>query len=111
MQVVVKFKAISLDILSPLRAIPISPMVLLPITPAMHWLREDFWKVQTILHPAGNTDSARLRKRLQTCRYVNAITPKITAFNDEFAEVDAYPELETLVLRHVRIAFGHAALN
>src|SRR5215510_7619027 len=63
------------------------------------------------LHPAGNADSARVRKRLQTCHYIHAITPEITAFNDKFAKVDAYAEFDPLILRRVRIVFGHAALN
>jgi len=72
------------------------------------------FSLRVFLDPPGNPDSARLRKRLQTCRYVNAITPETIgtdSLNDEFAKVDAYSELETLVLGHLRIAFGHAALN
>src|SRR5262245_19659365 len=56
-------------------------------------------------------NSNAIRKRLQTCRYIHAIAPEIAVFNDKFAKVDAYAEFDPLILRRVRIAFGHAALN
>src|SRR5262249_15700272 len=75
-------------------------------------LERDFqFSLGVFLHPAGNADSARVRKRLQTCRYIHAIAPEITVFNDKFAKVDAYAEFDPLIPRRVRIAFGHAALN
>ena len=43
--------------------------------------------------------------------YIHAITPEITVFNDKFAKVDTYAEFDPLILRRVRIVFGHAALN
>src|SRR5262249_40146083 len=77
-----------------------------------HIVERDFdFSLCVFLHPAGNADSARVRKRLQTCHYIHAITPEITVFNDKFAKVDAYAEFDPLILRRVRIVFGHASLN
>src|SRR5262249_34817614 len=76
-----------------------------------HIVERDFeFSLCVFLHPAGNADSARVRKRLQTCHYIHAITPEITVLNDKFAKVDAYAEFDPLILRRVRIVFGHAAL-
>src|SRR6516165_1886475 len=38
-------------------------------------------------------------------------SPQKSVFNDKFAKVDAYAEFDPLILRRLRIVFGHAALN
>src|SRR3954466_14949129 len=62
------------------------------------------------MYPAGNANPARLRQRLQTCRYVYSVTPKVVAIKNELPEVDAHTKLDSLVLWHVSVARGHAAL-
>ena len=58
-----------------------------------------------------NTNAARLRNGFETCRHVDTAAKYVSIMFDDIADVDSYPELDSIVWRNVSIAFDHTALN
>jgi hypothetical protein len=63
-----------------------------------------------VAHRARNADPTRLRQRLEPCRDVDAVAVNVAVLRDHVAEVDADPEVHSLVRRHLYIAPGHTLL-
>jgi hypothetical protein len=59
----------------------------------------------------GNANAARLRNGLEACRYVDPVAEYVPVIFDNITNIDAYPELNSIVRRYVCIAIRHAALN
>jgi hypothetical protein len=59
----------------------------------------------------GDADAARLSNSLQPHRNIDPVTKDIVLFDNDITDVNADAEFDLLVLRHVDILFGHAALN
>jgi hypothetical protein len=53
----------------------------------------------------------RFRQPLKARRHVHAITPRVSAVDDDVADVDTHTELDPLFLRYVGVALVHGALN
>ena len=60
---------------------------------------------------AGNTNAARLRDPLKAHRNIDCITKDVVFVDDNITDVNPDAEFDPLVLRHIDILFGHAALN
>ena len=58
-----------------------------------------------------NADTARLCNPFETHRNIDPITKDIVLFDNNITDVNADAEFDPLVLRHVDVLFGHAALN
>src|SRR2546421_575691 len=58
-----------------------------------------------------DADTARLCNPLETHCNIDPVTKDIVLFDNDITDVNADAELDPLVLRHVDILFGHAALN
>jgi hypothetical protein len=58
-----------------------------------------------------NADTAGLSDPFETHRNIDPVTKDIVLFDNDITDVNADAELDPLVLRHVDILFGHAALN
>src|SRR5437016_4263535 len=58
-----------------------------------------------------NADTARLCDPFETHCNVDPITKDIVLFDNDITDVNADAEFDPLVLRHVDVLFGHAALN
>jgi hypothetical protein len=63
------------------------------------------------LRVIGDANAARLRDPLKAHRNIDPVTKDIVLFDDYITDVNADAELDPLVLRHIDILFGHAALN
>ena len=59
----------------------------------------------------GNANPTRLRDPFEPRCDIDPVTKDIVLFDDYIADVNADAELDPLVLRHIDILFGHAALN
>ncbi len=64
-----------------------------------------------LLHPRRHTDPTWVRKTLQPCCHVHAITEDVIPVDDYVPLVYAHPKLDTLVSGHFGIAIGHPALD
>ena len=58
-----------------------------------------------------DADTAGLCNPFETHRNIDPVTKDIVFFDNNITDVNADAEFDTLVLRHVDILFGHAALN
>jgi hypothetical protein len=58
-----------------------------------------------------DADTARVCNPLETHCNIDPVTKDIVLFDNDITDVNADAELDPLVLRHVDILFGHAALN
>jgi len=58
-----------------------------------------------------DADTARLCNPFETHCNIDPVTKDIVLFDNDITDVNADAELDPLVLRHVDILFGHAALN
>ena len=58
-----------------------------------------------------NADTARLCDPFETHCNIDPVTKDIVLFDNNITDVNADAEFDPLVLRHVDILFGHAALN
>jgi hypothetical protein len=63
------------------------------------------------LRVVGDANAARLRDSLKAHRDIHCITQDVVFVDDYIADVNADAELDPLILRHIDILFGHAALN
>jgi len=63
------------------------------------------------LRVVGDADAARLRDPLQARSDVDAVAKDIIVIDDDVTDVNADAELDPVVLRHVGILPGHAALD
>src|SRR5262249_10324746 len=63
------------------------------------------------LHPSRHADAPRLCQTLQTRSHVDPVSKDVFPVDDDVALVDAHPELDTLLLRHLGITFRHPTLN
>jgi chemotaxis regulatin CheY-phosphate phosphatase CheZ len=72
-------------------------------------------EAQLIQHLVANNpadaNAARSGQRLQARRDIDAITKDIVAVDDDVADIDADPKLESLIGRNAGITLGHAALD
>ena len=59
----------------------------------------------------GNANPTRLCDPFETHCNIDPITKDIVVFDDNITDVNADAKLDPLVLRHIGILFGHAALN
>ena len=59
----------------------------------------------------GNANPARLCDPFETHCNIDAITKDIIVFDDNITDVNADAKFDPLVLRHIGILFGHAALD
>ena len=59
----------------------------------------------------GNANPARLCDPFETHCNIDPITKDIILFDDDITDVNADAKFDPLVLRHIDILFGHAALN
>src|ERR1700730_3259976 len=60
---------------------------------------------------AGDADATGLRNPLQPCGYVHAVAEDVATIDDDVADIDPNAKLDPLLLRHITVALGHAALN
>src|SRR6476660_8910939 len=58
-----------------------------------------------------NANPTRLRDAFETHRNIDPVTKDIVLFDNNITDVNADAKFDPLVLRHVDILFGHAALN
>ena len=58
-----------------------------------------------------DADTAGLCNPFETHRNIDPVTKDIVFFDNNITDVNADAEFDPLVLRHVDILFGHAALN
>jgi hypothetical protein len=59
----------------------------------------------------GNADTTGYCDPFETYRNIDPVTKDIVLFDNYITDVNADAELDPLVLRHIDILFGHAALN
>src|SRR5229473_1520430 len=59
----------------------------------------------------GDANTTRFCDPLETHCNIDPVTKDIVLFDNDITDVNADAELDPLVLRHVDILFGHAALN
>src|SRR5437879_13061649 len=59
----------------------------------------------------GDANAARLRDPLKAHRNIDRITKDVVIVDNDIPDVNADAELDPLVLWHIDILFGHAALN
>ena len=59
----------------------------------------------------GNANPARLRDPFETHCNIDPVTKDIVVFDDNITDVNADAKFDPLVLRHIGILFGHAALD
>jgi len=59
----------------------------------------------------GNANSTRLCDSFETHRNIDPVTKDIIVCDDNIADVNADAKFDPLVLRHIGIAFRHAALD
>ena len=59
----------------------------------------------------GDADTARLGDALEPRGDVDAVAEDIVVVDDDVADVDADAKFDPLVLRHVGVLLGHAALD
>src|SRR5262245_2428317 len=67
--------------------------------------------VDILLHPARNTNSARFGQSFQSCRYVHAVAPNVSAVNYDVPGVDAHTELDPLLLRQAGVSLADRTLD
>ena len=58
-----------------------------------------------------NADTARLCDPFETHRNIDPVTKDIIVFDNNITDVNADAKFDPLVLRHIGILFGHAALD
>src|SRR5271154_442669 len=63
-----------------------------------------------VVHDLRNADSVRLGQAFQPGRDIDAIAEDVVRLDDHVAQIDTDAKPDALVLRHVGIAAGHAAL-
>ena len=59
----------------------------------------------------GNANAARFCDLFETHRNIDPVTKDIVLFDNNITDVNADAKFDPLVLRHIDILFGHAALN
>src|SRR5215472_4922990 len=64
-----------------------------------------------ITHDAADTDSARVRQRLEAGSDIDAIAKDIPPVLDDIAEIDADAKLDPPILRNIGVAQSHLALD
>jgi hypothetical protein len=64
-----------------------------------------------VMHDPADADPAGLGQPFQPRRDVHPIPEDVVLLNDHVAEVDADAEPDPLLLRHLGLALGHAALD
>ena len=64
-----------------------------------------------LLDPRRHADTAGIRQSFETRGHVDAVAENVAILDDDVADIDADPELDPAVRRHIRVALGHAALD
>ena len=62
-------------------------------------------------HGGGDTDTAHIGKLLNTRSNIHTVAENVAVFENDIAEIDADPEFDPPILRHVRISPLHALLD
>ena len=58
-----------------------------------------------------HADPARFGDALKAGSNVDAISEDVVVIDDDVPDVDAYPQLDPRILRHIGVLFGHGALD
>jgi hypothetical protein len=64
-----------------------------------------------VTHRLTYTDLSGLSQRLNARRDVDTVAEDVFTIDDDVAEVNADPKLDSLICRHRDVAVGHAALH
>jgi hypothetical protein len=64
-----------------------------------------------VANDPADADRARIGHHLESGRDVDAIAENVVAIDDDVADVDADPEIDSLLRRRACIALGHATLH
>ena len=64
-----------------------------------------------VVRRARDADAAGLAQRFEAGGDVDAVAENVVAVDDDVADIDADPEHDPLVVRNLRVAPGHLALN
>src|SRR5207247_1665198 len=77
-----------------------------------HILKGDFYLAADLpVSIVGNANTTRLSDPFETYCNIDPITKDIIVCDDTITDVNADAKFDPLVLRHIGILFGHAALN
>jgi hypothetical protein len=64
-----------------------------------------------LLDPRRHADAAGVRQSFETRGHVDAVAKNVAILDDNVADIDADPELDPAVRRHIGVALGHSALD